>query len=328
VAALRDLLSFGTTAICAYATVHAAGTRAAFVSARELGIRAAIGQVLMDRNAPVELIRPASQLLAEARLLAAEFPPPRSGNAPCGAEPRPEFVLTPRFAITCTAELLAGAAQIASVHKNLIQTHLAENLGECQVTRQLFPDRSYTQVYAAAGLLTPRTLCAHAIYLSGEETALLAAHQTTLAHCPTANTFLQSGIMPRANWVRAGLRQAVGSDIGAGTDRSMLRVAKAMLDSAKIFRLNEPQAALPSPAEAWWQITAGNAAALHWDNVGKIALGCAADLVIARPAELWLQSPDPLSYALYAWDDRWLQTTIVAGKIAWQSRSTGSAVPR
>ena len=92
----------------------------------------------------------------------------------------------------------------------------------------------------------------------------LAARQSVVAHCPVANTFLRSGIMPRWQYHRDRIRTSLASDIGAGTERSMPRVAKAMIDAAKFVAIEEPQATVPAAAEAWWQITRGNADALGW----------------------------------------------------------------
>lgn len=317
----QQLLSFGTTGIAAYATLHAEGTRVALHMAQQLGFRAAIGQVLMDRNAPADLMRPTAQLLKECAQLAEEYTPE---NAAARQEPRPlketnsrvEYAVTPRFAITCTPELMSGAGKIAARHQSLVQTHLAETEPECLFVEQLFPGRTYTQVYEECGLLGPRTIMGHGIHLQSDERDLLRSTKTVIAHCPVANTFLQSGIMPRSRWNSEGVRLSLGSDIGAGTERSMVRTARAMIEMAKLARLSNPEFTLPTAAEAWWQITAGNAAALGWNDCGKLAVGAEADLVIARPNFAWQHAPDPLAVLLYAWDDRWLKQTVLAGKVA------------
>jgi guanine deaminase len=304
----RQLLSFGTTGIAAYATLHGESARVALQMAKKLNLRAAIGQVLMDRNAPAELMRPTEQLLKECTQLAAEYEPKKQG--------RVEYAVTPRFAITCTPELMSGAGKIAARHESLVQTHLAETEPECLFVEQLFPGRTYTQVYEEHGLLGPRTIMGHGIHLQSSERELLRSTQTVIAHCPVANTFLQSGIMPRSRWNSERLRLSLGSDIGAGTERSMVRTARAMIEMAKLTRLSNPEFTVPTASEAWWQITAGNAAALGWHDSGKLAVGAEADLVIARPNIAWTHAPDPLTVLLYAWDDRWLQQTLLAGNVA------------
>ncbi len=253
--ALRQLLSFGTTSCCAYATVHATGTIAAIEVAARLKMQAAIGQVLMDTNSPNELQRPTQQLLNECTQLAAKYAPTQHTDL----NRRVEYAVTPRFAITCTAELMSGAGEIAQRHQSVVQTHLAETIPECHFVAELFPNRTYTQVYDEAGLLGPRSLFGHGIHLLPEERELLQQRGSIIAHCPVANNFLQSGIMPRSRWLTDQLRVSLGSDVGAGTERSMIRVARAMLEAAKTLRFQDELLTTPSATEAWWQITAGNA---------------------------------------------------------------------
>jgi guanine deaminase len=312
--ALRQLLSFGTTSCCAYATVHATGTVAAIEVAARLKMQAAIGQVLMDTNSPSELQRPTQQLLHECAQLAAQYAPTQHTDL----NRRVEYAVTPRFAITCTAELMSGAGEIAQRHQSVVQTHLAETIPECHFVAELFPNRTYTQVYDEAGLLGPRSLLGHGIHLLPEERELLQQRGSIVAHCPVANNFLQSGIMPRSRWLTDQLRVSLGSDVGAGTERSMIRVARAMLEAAKTLRFQDELLTVPTAAEAWWQITAGNAQLVGWHNIGQLVAGNVADLCISKPDHDWLHAPDPLAVLLYTWDDRWLQQVLVAGEIAFE----------
>ncbi|MDX1963473.1 MAG: amidohydrolase family protein [Pirellulales bacterium] len=340
---LRQMLSYGTTSCCAYATVHAAGAAAALECFAAAGVRAGIGQVLMDRLAPPELLCPVDQQLAETRALCQRYPRRQLANPT--VIHRVEAVVTPRFALSCTDGLLHGAGEIARQTGALAQTHLAENLAECQAVARLFPGMTYTEVYARAGLLGPRTLLAHGIHLSQTERGLLRRHGGTIVHCPTANNFLMSGIMPRDQWLAESLPLALGSDIGAGTERSLVRVARAKIETAKNHSLRgqnpgksgevycSPQTTPivqpgpapvasehhPTPAHAWWQITAGNAARLGWEDVGRLCAGSAGDVLVIRPDADWLSAPQPLGYALFAWDDRWLRQTVVAGRVAWSA---------
>ena len=310
--AVRQLLSFGTTSFCAYATVHHAATLAAFDVVHQNGLRACIGQVLMDRNAPADLIRPTHELLTESKSLLERFPPSAHGSPY-----RVEAAVTPRFAVTSSPDLLAGAAQLANQHAAVVQTHLAETEAECKIVWELFDGKSYSDVYDAAGLLTPRTILAHAIHLDSEQRTTLAVRQSVVAHCPVANTFLRSGSMPRWQYQHDGIRTSLASDIGAGTERSMPRVAQAMINAAKFLAMDDPQATVPTAAEAWWQITRGNADALGWADVGRLEPGAAADLLVVKPDITWRDALNPLSALLYCWDDRWLQHTLVRGNMAW-----------
>ena len=304
---LQQFLSHGTTSFCAYATVHHEATVAAMELAHQRGLRACIGQTLMDRLSPDYLTRPTQQLIDNVRVLLERFPPR-------GTASRVEFGVTPRFAASCTPELMQEAARMAKAAGAIVQTHLAETIPECEWIESLFEGKLYTDVYRSMGLLGERTLLGHGIYLRDEERKLIRQTKSVIAHCPNANVFLQSGIMPRWLWLKEGLRLSLGSDIGAGFDVAMPRVARAMIDAAKCLRFSDRNSTPPSAAEAWHQITTGNADAAGWPQIGRLAVGAEADLLVIRPDINWQGAPDPLSMLLYAWDSRWIKRVLIAGK--------------
>jgi guanine deaminase len=299
-----QLLAHGTTGIAAYATVHHEAALAAIEVLGRTGMRGYVGQVLMDRNAPAELCRDADQLIAETATLLDRK-----------AVGRIEPAVTPRFAISCTGPLLEQAGELAGRYGAVVQTHLAETERECALIGELFSGVSYTEVYQRAGLLGPRSILGHGIWLDSQERRTLSETGSIIAHCPTANAFLQSGAMDRAGLLAGGVRLGLGSDVAGGPDRSMVRVARAMIETAKA-RGSAP----PTPAEAWWQITAGNADVLGWDDAGRIAAGRAADLIVFEPDIPWRDAPDPLGTLLYAWDDRWLRQVVLEGRVVWDGR--------
>lgn len=302
-----QLLSHGTTGICAYGTVHHAGTLAALDVAAEAGLRGVVGQTLMDRHAPDDLCRPAAQLLDETADLLNRYP----------AEGRLAAAVTPRFAITCTAGLLDDAGRLAAEHKAVIQSHLAETVPECELVEDLFDGASYVEVYGDAGLLTPRSILGHGIHLGTADRATLAEHGAMIAHCPLANSFLRAGTMDRRTHLARGVGITLGSDIGAGYERSMVRVGRAMIETAGSLAQTKTHE-LPRAAEAWWQITAGNAEALGWPDGGRLAAGASADLVVIEPDTAWSAGGvDPLAALMWAWDDRWIKRTIVRGRVAY-----------
>jgi guanine deaminase len=299
--AATRLIAAGTTGVGAYATVHHAGTRAAMLALAELGLRGVVGQVLMDQQAPAELVRPAAMLLAEAATLEAIG--------------RIEPAVTPRFAVSCSGELLAGAGRLARERGWAVQTHLAETREECELASRLHGGLGYTQVYERAGLLGGRTILGHGIWLSPEDRALLRGRGVVVAHCPTANLFLRAGAMDLAAQRAAGVRIGLGSDVAGGPDVSMVRVARAMIETAK--RLGREA---PTAEEAWWTITRGNALAMGWPEAGVLEPGAPADLVMIEPDIDWRNAPDPLGALLYGWDDRWIRTVIVNGRVAFKGR--------
>ncbi|MFK8112982.1 MAG: amidohydrolase family protein [Rubripirellula sp.] len=297
---IDQLVSVGTTGICAYATVHHESAAAAMRLVQQSGMRGVVGQVLMDRNAPDELCVAANQLIEEAEHLCELFP----------AHQRISAAITPRFAISCSEELLAAAGRLAAEKETMIQSHVAETLNECDVVRELFGGNSYVEVYEQAGLLTERSVFGHGIHLNSRDRRTLRAKGATIAHCPTANSFLRSGAMNRFDLTRDKVQIAIGSDIGAGYERSMVRVARAMIETACAVSDSFPDA-----ATAWHAITAGNADVLGWKDAGRLQAGNAADLLVIEPSIDWQSgSVDPLSMLMFAWDDRWLKQTVLRGR--------------
>ncbi|EMI16437.1 guanine deaminase [Rhodopirellula maiorica SM1] len=304
---LTQLLSFGTTSFCGYTTVHHESAMAALTVAKQMGFRGMIGQVLMDRNAPPELCRETHQLIDEAAKSLECFP----STAEMAA------AITPRFAITCSPQLLESAGTLADQHHAAIQTHLAETQQECARVAELFDSARYVDVYRQAKLLTPRTILGHGVHLNPRDRETLATHRAVIAHCPTANDFLGSGRMDRQALDEAKVNVVLGSDIGAGFSRSMVSVARAGIETAASLG-NTP----PTAASAWYDITAGAANVLGWDNVGQLRKGNRADMVVIQP-DFTTQMQgcdsiiDPLSQLMFAWDDRWIKQTYLRGQSVW-----------
>ena len=298
---LHDTLALGTTTAVLYGSVHAEATESIFLEAERCGIRAVIGKTMMDRHAPQALEERTEASLRESELLCEAWHGRDHG--------RLGYAFTPRFAPSCTAELMEGVGQLAAKHGAFVQTHLSENLQELAWVKNLFPDAaSYTDVYRRFGLLGPRTLLAHGIHLSPEERALLLESGASLVHCPSSNAFLQSGIMPLRNWLAEGLSVGLGSDVGAGPSLSMfkemaqactaskLRRAGQQVQAARVWGLDGfsdeqkltlcealdlgPDAALDAVG-AFHLATHGGAAALGWeDRIGGLDAGLEADFLV------------------------------------------------
>lgn len=254
-----DALANGTTTACLYATIHEQGTRMAFRAAEEAGIRAFIGKVMMDRNAPEELLEDTDASLAASERLCREWNGAANG--------RLRYVFSPRFAVSCSAELLSGVGELAAVQKAFVQTHLAENQNEIRTVTELFPAASsYADVYAQAGILDPRTIMAHCIYLSPRDFDLLAETGTRIAHCPSSNFFLRSGIMDMAMPYERGIVVGLGSDVGAGPTLSMFEEmaqacfasrARMSMEQLAVSRLNDLEetfASVPQGRELYQQV--------------------------------------------------------------------------
>ncbi|TWT40791.1 amidohydrolase family protein [Botrimarina hoheduenensis] len=299
-----QLIAHGTTAVCAYASVHAPATAAALMALEQRGIGGVVGQALSERFAPSELVGSADELLDQTATLLDRYPP--SG--------RLAAAVTPRFAVSCGEALLAGAGRLAAEHGAVIQTHLSETRQECDLVRELF-GCDYVEVYRRAGLLTERSLLGHGIYLEADDCVALRESGSVVAHCPTANSFLRSGAMRLADHLHRQLRVSLGSDIGGGYERSMVRVARAMIETAAAVGES-----FPTAKQAWSQITAGNASAAGLRDAGVLCEGAPADLLLIEPDVPWQTLPvDPLATLLWSWDDRWLQGVWLRGQRSYAS---------
>ena len=227
---------------------------------------------------------------------------------------RLSFSINPRFALACGPDMLTRAKELAGASR-WVQTHLAEQTAECDEVRRMWPEaKHYTDVYDAFGLLGPRTLLAHGVHLSDDEWRVIAERGSVIVHCPAANTFLQSGLFDLDAAKKHGIRTALGSDVAAGPDVAMPRVARAMIEVAKMrVMTGATNAPPPTPAEAWRMITRGNAEALGWDDAGTLEVGAAADLLVLRPPF----EPDEhfIGRLLHTWEDGYIADRILLGEI-------------
>ena len=147
-------------------------------------------------------------------------------------------IITPRFAPSCTTTLLHGLGELASSSDTKplpIQTHISENPSECALVKTLFPEQAdYASVYDAHGLLTPRTVLAHAIHLSASERALVKSRGAGVSHCPVSNTSLSSGLCPVRTLLDEGVGVGLGTDVSGGCSSSVLVAAR---EAAMVSRI-------------------------------------------------------------------------------------------
>lgn len=286
-AIFRAFAAAGTTTVLAHGVVYEAAMDVAFRAAEAHGIRAILGKVMMDRITYDPTIEPSTILersLRESRALAERWHGADDG--------RLGYAVTPRFAISCTAELLAASATLAAELGCWWQTHLAEDHAECDEVARLFPEaRDYLDVYERAGGLGPRAVLAHAIHLSPSEQTRLAATGARIAHCPTSNAFLGAGVMPLAERLAAGITVGLGSDVSGGSELSLFGVmrAGAYAQQARRALAAEPGDEAGPPVLApldWLRLgTLDGARALGLDDrIGSIERGKEADLIAVDPA--------------------------------------------
>jgi guanine deaminase len=276
-AAFRAFAAVGTTTLLAYGAVYAASMDVAFRAAEAHGIRAILGKVMMDRVTYDETGDRSTIIdrsISESEALCARWHGADGG--------RLGYAVTPRFAVSCTAELLRESAALAARTGAWWQTHVSEDTGEIAEVRRLFPEAlDYVDVYDRAGGLGERAILAHAVHLSDRELARLVETGTRVAHCPASNAFLASGIMPLARFLDAGLRVGLGSDVAGGPDPSIFSVMRvgAYAQIARRALLGEGAAVL-GPLD-WLHLgsLAGAQALGLDDRIGSLEAGKEADII-------------------------------------------------
>ncbi|KAK8028294.1 guanine deaminase [Apiospora marii] len=236
---VRRTLSHGTTAAAYYATIDVAATNLLADLCLAAGQRAFVGRVCMDRLAPDYYADEGGPdaVLARTR----ETIDHMRRIDPTGDIVAP--ILTPRFAPACSDGTMEALGRLARSDDLRVQTHISENVGEIALVRELFPDAAdYASVYDGFGLLTPRTVLAHAVHLTEAEAALIHRRGAKVAHCPCSNSALTSGEC-RVRWL---LDRGVG--VGLGTDVSG-GYAPSVLEAARLACLVSRHLAMPYNAQ-------------------------------------------------------------------------------
>ncbi len=280
--AFRAFAAAGTTTALAYGAVYADSLDATFRAAEAHGIRAVIGKVMMDRDSYDASVPPERQLEANLRQsadLCARWHG-RDGG-------RLRYAFTPRFAVSCTADLLRESAALARDAGAYWQTHLSESRPELAEVARLFPDAvDYLDVYDRAGGLGPSAILAHAIHLSDREVARLAESGAVVAHCPASNLFLASGEMPLTRYREAGIRVGLGSDVSGGPELSLFATMRAGAFVQSALRADAGTAAPPPLGPLDWlrlgSYEGARALGIE-DVVGSLEVGREADLIAVDP---------------------------------------------
>ena len=303
------LLAHGTTSALVFATAHKVSADALFEVARQRGMRMITGKVLQDRHSPDGLRDDVAQAERDCIDLIERWH---------GVE-RLAYAVTVRFAPTSSPAQLAMAGALCRADASLyLQTHVAENRAEVQWAGELFPEaRSYLDVYARAGLLHRRSVLAHGIWIDAADRAALREAGAQIAHSPSSNLFLGSGLFDWRAARDALVAVSLASDVGGGTSLSMIRT---MADAYKV------QALAGQRLTAWTALhaaTLGAARALQLEaEIGSLEAGRMADVCV------WDWAPTPvaarrmevarsLHEKAFAWmtmaDERNLVAAFVAG---------------
>jgi guanine deaminase len=227
---------------------------------------------------------------------------------------------------------MRSAAELAGQCGAYLQTHLAENREEIEKVHNLYMSaRDYTDVYEKAGMLTPKTVLGHCIHLSDREINAIAASKSAIAHCPTSNLFLGSGLMKLDRVRAAGIPVGLGSDVAAGPELNMWQVMRAAVDVQKARMFHDATVPPLRIAEAFYLATAGGAAALgKRAAIGTLDAGKEADLTVVNVDALLpyadsrehltgLSAEDVLALCVYRGGAHATAETFVRGKSVYRA---------
>lgn len=278
---INGMLRQGVTTGCYYSSLHGEGTKVLAEVALEKGQRALVGKCNMDRGSPdyyidadaEESMQVTRDCIQHIRKL----------------DPRGELiqpVLTPRFAISCTPQLLTSLGALALEDKSLpIQTHFNEAQQEIDATLSLFPDfNDEVELYSSFNLLNDRSILAHCTIMKDSETQKLHELGCGVAHCPTANMTVGGGFMaaPIRDFLERGMKVGLGTDSGGGYSSSILNAMRhALVASFAREAHYEDKPKGLTIEEVFWMATVGGARVVGLgDQVGNFEVRKQFDAVI------------------------------------------------
>jgi guanine deaminase len=209
------LANAGTTTALVFGAHFVDATEALFTEADRVGLRITSGLVVSDRHLRDDLLTTPARAYDDSLVLAKRWHGVR----------RLRYAVIPRFSLSCTPDLLdTCAALLTDLPGSVLTTHVNENPAEIRRVGELFPGAaSYVDSYARHGLLGPTSVLAHNVHPTSGELEALATAGAAVAHCPTSNLTLGSGLFPMRAHLEAGVRVALGSDVGAGTGLSLFK---------------------------------------------------------------------------------------------------------
>jgi guanine deaminase len=308
---LDELLRNGTTTAMVYCTVHRESVDAFFEASEARNLRMVAGKVLMDRHCPEFLRDSADGGVKDSEALIDKW----------HKRGRQLYAITPRFAPTSTDAQLGLTGELARAYPDtFIQTHVSENADECAWVKSLFPEqRSYLHVYDHFGLMRPRAMFGHCIWLDDADFARMADTGAAAAVCPTSNLFLGSGLFDFERADAARTQLSLGTDVGAGTSFSMLQT---MNEAYKVARLKGSY--LPA-LRMFYLATLGAARSMQLEGtIGSFTPGAEADFIVLDPKATPLlarrtghcESLEELLFALaLLGDDRAIRATYSMGTL-------------
>jgi len=260
-------LNAGTTTASYFATIHRQSTEILGEIVEQYGQRGLIGKVCMDCFSPDYYCETTEESLASTEEFIVNMLKKKST--------RVQPIITPRFALTCSEALMKGLGKLAKKYNVHIQTHLCESVPEIARALELFPKcQTYTEIYEETDILSDKTIMAHCVHMEKEEIKLLAMTSTGVAHCPTSNICLLSGMCSVRRLLEGGVKVGLGTDCSGGYSPSILESMRHAILNSKFMAMQDPTYAPLSYMDVIYLATLGGAQALSMDKeIGNFQVG-------------------------------------------------------
>ena len=319
---VRDLWRFGTMRSCVFATIHTDSTRLLMHLFLEAGMGALVGKVAMNRNCPEGLTESVEKMVQgyEALMKDDGRGMMEEGRRKMEEGALPQLVrpiVTPRFVPSCTSEMLRACGELAAKYQLPVQSHLSENKDEIAWVQTLEKDSTcYGDAYDRYGLFgqTP-TVMAHCVWTEGEELELMKKRDVMVAHCPTSNFNVSSGMASIRKFLDEGLRVGLGSDISGGHDLSIFRMMVYAIQVSKMHYQQDHDRSFLTLSEAFWLATKSGGS--FFGRVGSFEPGYEFDALVIDDSDLNHDNYsllERLERYIYLGDDRQIKHRFCRGK--------------
>jgi len=303
--AAAELLAGGTTTVLTMETVH--GTEAVCEALVPTGLRAIVGKCLMDVTGeqPARLWQAAQAGIDETVDLARRWHGAANG--------RLQIALAPRFAISCTPELLRMTAAAAEAHGLLVHTHASEQREEVDIVRRTtgLDNMAYL---ASVGLATSHLCAAHCVWVTDAEQAMMAERDVKVLHCPSSNMKLGSGTAPVPEMRQRGISVSLGADGSACSNTLDMFQEMRLAATLQALRLGPGHL---TARDVVAMATRDGARALGLSHeIGSIEVGKKADLIVVSRDQVHQQPAlDPYTTLVYASRPSDVRFTLVDGEV-------------
>lgn len=278
---VEDLRRCFTTRAVVFATIHNDSTRILMDKLEDAGVITFVGRVNMDRNGGENLEESSAEASIQGTL--------KWLDETAGAYQRTFPILTPRFIPSCSDALMMGLGKLAEERGLRVQSHLSENPSEIAWVKELVPQAtSYGNAYEIFGNMgTPErpTIMAHCVHSDDDELGILKAHGAYVAHCPSSNLNLTSGIAPVRRMLDMGINVGLGTDVSAGSSMNMVATMLSAIQSSKMYYrlVNQENKALTFE-EVFYLATAGGGK--YFGEVGSFKPGYEFDAIVIDDSKM------------------------------------------